>query len=199
MCKTMRAVLTAASVALLGAWGFPAELTAQRTVSTSVDSFNGLFWGASAEEVEMRYGSAVQTDTLGNGIVVLAYRETVLDLPATTMYAVLPDKGLVKGQHAVKFDFEAGDCEGQYRRIRDDVAVTYPLITPVENANHPYDMDFCSALREGQGGWATQWSDPSTGSVITVIAHPGSDEVKLIYESALFLEWLDEARPPEDP
>lgn len=193
----MRAALIAAGLAVLGAGILPAELAAQRTVKTSVDGFNGLPWGAPHQAIEDRFGSAVTTDTLDNGIIVLSYRETVLDLPATSLYAVVPDVGLVKGQHMVELDLEAGDCEGQYRRLRDHITFTFPLIAPVENTEYPFDLDFCEAVSEGVGVWATQWIDRSTSSVVTVIVEEGTDEVKLIFESEQFLDWLGVSLPPE--
>lgn len=185
-------------LAALGMGFFPARLTAQRKASTSIDGFNELPWGTTGRAIEDKYGTPVQTDTLGNGIIVLGYRDALLGLPTQTMYAVLPDRGLAKGQHSVKLDVEAGDCEDQYRRLRDHITFTYPLIAPDENADFPYDMDFCTAVTEGVGKWATQWIDRSTSSIVTVIVEEGSDEVKLIFESALFLEWHGVSLPPED-
>ena len=176
----------------------PSLLPAQRTVSTAIDGFNGVAWGSSYEAVEERFGTALRSDTLDNGIIVLSYRETVLDRPARTMYAILPDKGLVKGQHMVAMDLDAGDCEGQYRRLRDYVMFTFPLIAPVENTEYPPQLDLCEAIRAGAGVWATQWIDRSTNSVATVIVEEESTDVKLIFKSGLFLEWLGVTLPPEE-
>jgi hypothetical protein len=181
---------------LLGALPDPA--LGQGEALTSVEGFNGIPWGAPASAIREKYGSPAQTDSLDNGIVVLAYREAVLDLPAATLYAVLPDRGLVKGQHMVNLDLEAGDCEGQYGRLRDHIKFTFPLLTPVENPDYPLHSDFCAAVRDGAGAWATQWIDRSTRSIITVIVERGSTEVKLIFESGLFLDWLGVTLPPEN-
>lgn len=187
-----------ASLTLLGLALASLPLPAQHAASTSVDGFNGLPWGTSAEAIVERFGDPVQRDRLDNGIIVLAYRETLLDLPVSTLYAVLPDRGLVKGQHMFELDLEAGDCEGQYTRLRDHVKFSYPLIAPVENADYPFEVDFCTAVSEGTGEWATQWTDRSTSSIVTVVVERGSEEVKLIYESGLFLDWLGVSLPPED-
>ena len=176
----------------------PGRAVGQDGALTSVEGFNGIPWGAPGSAIEDTFGSPVQTDTLDNGIIVLAYRETLLDLPAATLYAVLADRGLVKGQHMVNLDLEAGDCEGQYGRLRDHVKFTYPLLTPVENSDYPYQSDFCTAVRDSTGSWATQWIDRSTSSIVTVIVERGSTEVKLIFESGLFLDWLGVTLPPED-
>ncbi len=194
----MRTAALAVGLALLAAGICPPEGVAQRTVSTSIDGFNGVPWGAPQQSIEDRFGTPVQTDTVENGVIVLSYRETILDLPATTLYAILPEKGMVKGQHMIELDLEAGDCEGQYRRLRDHVMFTFPLIAPVENTEYPYDLDFCEAVSHGAGLWATQWIDRSTSSVATVIVEEGSDEVKMIFESGLFLEWIGVSLPPED-
>ena len=184
------AILTLGSLAL-GA----SSLTAQAGVSTSIDGFNGMSWGASAEDIAAKFGEPAKVDTLDSEIVVLGYREDLLGEPAVALYAILPGQGLVKGQHMVKLKLEEGDCEAQYRVYRDHVTLTYPLIRPVENYDYPFTEDFCTALQNQRGEWANQWEDPRNGAVITVIVQKGTDEVKLIYESATFLDWL----APEAP
>ncbi len=184
------AILTLGSLAL-GA----SSLTAQAGVSTSIDGFNGMSWGASAEDIAAKFGEPAKVDTLDSEIVVLGYREDLLGEPAVALYAILPGQGLVKGQHMVKLKLEEGDCEAQYRVYRDHVTLTYPLIRPVENYDYPFTEDFCTALQNQRGEWANQWEDPRNGAVITVIVQKGTDEVKLIYESATFLNWL----APEEP
>lgn len=195
----MKAVIVAGLVGLFGLAVIPARLPAQQRALTSVDGFNGLPWGSPGAAIEQKHGAPVQTDSLDNGIVVLAYRDTLLDIPANTMYAVLTDHGLVKGQHTVKLDLEAGDCEAQYRRVRDHITFMFPLIAPAENTEYPFDLDFCEAVAEGVGVWATQWIDRSTRSIVTVVVDEGTDEVKVIFESGLFLDWLGVDLPPEDP
>ena len=194
----MRPAANIAIGVLLGLCLVPAQLPAQRSVSTSVDGFNEVPWGSTIEAIQEKFGSPVQIDTLENGIIVLAYREVVLDLAAETLYAMLPGQGLVKGQHMIPLDLEAGDCDDQYRRLRDHVTFMYPLITPLENADFPYDLDFCSAVSEGVATWSTQWIDRSTASIVTVIVQRGTDEVRLIFESGLFLDWLGVSLPPEE-
>ena len=174
----------------LTVWIWTSDLRAQQRVSTSIDGFRGLTWGSSESDVQTSFGEPAQIDTLQNGIVVLGYRETLLGEPAAAFFALLGERGLVKGQHVVKLRLEEGDCEGQYRVYRDHVTLSYPLISPVENYDYPFAEDFCTALQNERGWWANQWADPSNGSVVTVIVQQGTDEVKLIYESAAFLEWL---------
>jgi hypothetical protein len=184
------AILTLGSSAL-GA----SSLQAQAGVSTSIDGFNGVSWGTSAEDIEAKFGEPAQVDTLDNEIVVLGYREDLLGEPAVALYAILGDQGLIKGQHIVKMKLEEGNCEAQYRVYRDHVTLTYPLIRPVENYDYPFTEDFCTALQNQRGEWANQWADPRNGAVITVIVQKGTDEVKLIYESATFLNWLGPEAP----
>lgn len=167
------------------------ELLAQRDVSMSVDGFNDIAWGSSEADIRARVGEPAVVDTLSNGIVVLAYRQDLLGEPAVAYYALLGEEGLVKGQYIVKLQLEEGDCEGQYRVYRDHVTLTYPLIPPVENYDYPFTEDFCTALQNERGTWANQWADPENGAVVTVIVQQGTDEVKLIYESATFLSWIE--------
>lgn len=191
----MKTGLIAAILAFLT---FPlggSDLVAQGRALTSIDGFNGMAWGSTDSTIRAKFSEPAQVDSLENGIVVLAYRENLLGEPAVALFAVFGDHGLIKGQHIVKLKLEDGDCEAQYRLYRDHVTLTYPLIAPVENADFPFTEDFCTALQNGHGWWVTQWADPSNGSVATVIVQEGTDEVKLIYESATFLNWLD-AKPP---
>ncbi len=191
----MKAALLGAILTLGSSALWASSLQAQAGVSTSIDGFNGMSWGASAEEIEAKFGEPAQVDTLDNEIVVLGYREDLLGEPAVALYAILGDQGLIKGQHIVKMKLEEGNCEAQYRVYRDHVTLTYPLIRPVENYDYPFTEDFCTALQNQRGEWANQWADPRNGAVITVIVQKGTDEVKLIYESSTFLNWL----APEAP
>ena len=183
--------VTAVLLVFLSASG----LRAQGDVSTSIDGFNGITWGATEGEIRAVYGEPAQLDTLDNGILVMAYREDLLGEPAVAFYALLGEHGMIKGQHVVKLHLDEGNCEAQYRVYRDHVTLTYPLIVPVENYDYPFTEDFCTALLNQRGEWANQWADPSNGAVITVIVQRGSDEVMLIYESATFLNWLEPEAP----
>ena len=185
------AVIVASLTVLFGT----ADLVAQQEVSTSIDGFNGIKWGSSEADIQGRFGEPAQIDSLGNGIVVLAYRVELLGEPAVAFYALLGDEGMIKGQHIVKMKLDEGNCEGQYRVYRDHVTLTYPLIRPVENYDYPFTEEFCTALQNGHGNWANQWADPDNGAVITVVVEEGTDEVKLIYESATFLNWLEPGVP----
>ena len=188
-------------VAILACLSFSlgaSELVAQGRVSTSIDGFHDMAWGSSDSTIQAKLGEPAHVDSLENGIVVLAYREDLLGEPAVALFAMLGDHGLIKGQHVVKLKLEEGDCEAQYRVYRDYVTLTYPLIAPVENYDYPFTADFCTALQEEHGWWANQWTDPSNGSVVTVVVEEGTDEVKLIYESATFLDWLHAQAPGED-
>ncbi|MDP2483849.1 MAG: hypothetical protein Q8W45_11230 [Candidatus Palauibacterales bacterium] len=187
-------VISATLLLLTGA----SDLFAQRHASTSIDGFGGVPWGASSEDIVAKFGEPAQVDSLENGIVVLAYREDFLGEPAVAMFALLGDEGMIKGQHTLKLHLEEGDCEAQYRLYRDYVTLSYPLIPPVENYDYPFTEDFCTALQNRRGEWANQWVDRSNGSVVTVIVPRGTDEVRLIYESATFLSWLDSESAPED-
>lgn len=193
----MRAALTAL---VLGFWATTAvapPLAAQEGASAAIDGFNDLPWGASRADIEAHQATPAQVDSLDSGILVLAYDDTILGRPGTTLYAVLPGKGLVKGQHRVELDLDAGDCEDQYSEYRDHIKFRYPLIQPVENASFPFDQSFCEAVRNGVGAWATQWTDRVTVSVVTVVVEKGSTAVKLIFESGAFLDWLGVDLPPE--
>lgn len=174
------------------------ELFAQGHASTSIDGFNGLPWGSSEADIRALYGEPANVDTLDNGIVVLAFREELLGEPAVAFYALLGEEGMIKGQHVAKLRLDEGNCEAQYRAYRDHVTLSYPLISPIENYDYPFTIDFCTALRDQNGWWANQWKDPSNGAVVTVIVQEGTDEVKLIYESATFLNWLEPEAPAQD-
>jgi len=176
----------------------PLKLGAQERASTSIDGFRGMAWGASEADIRSVNGEPAKVDTLDNGIVVLAYRDTLLGEPTVAFYALLGEEGMIKGQYVVKLKLDEGDCEGQYRVYRDHVTLSYPLIAPIENYDYPFTVDFCTALRDQNGWWANQWKDPSNGSVVTVIVQQGTDEVKLIYESATFLRWLEADAPVEN-
>ena len=185
----------AAIFASLAAWVGTPDLAAQQGASTSIDGFDGLTWGTSRSDILAKHGEPAKVDSLQNGVEVLAYRTELLGEPAVTYFALLGTEGLVKGQHVVKLKLEEGNCEAQYRVYRDHVTLAYPLIPPVENYDYPFTEDFCTSLRNGYGNWANQWVDPDNGSVVTVIVPEGKDEVMLIWESAIFLNWLGAESP----
>lgn len=187
----MKAGLIAAILASLAALAGTSDLVAQQKVSMSIDGFDGVEWGSPEADVLERLGEPAQIDSLENGIIVLAYRVDFIGEPAVAFFAFLGDEGMIKGQYIVKLKLDEGNCEGQYRVYRDHVTLTYPLIPPVENYDYPFTEDFCTALVNGRGTWANQWVDPKNGAVVTVIVQEGTDEVKLIYESATFLNWLE--------
>jgi len=174
------------------------ELCGQQHASRSIEGFNDIPWGASEAAIRGAYGEPAKVDSLESGIVVLGYRENLLGKPAVALYALLGDKGMVKGQHIAKLRLDEGDCEGQYRAYRDHVTLAYPLIVPVENYDYPFTEDFCTALKQREGEWANQWTDPGNGAVITVVVTRGSDEVLLVYESAAFLNWLEPGPDSQD-
>lgn len=192
--RTVPIVFFLACLPLLGA---ASDSAAQNRASTSIDGFNDVAWGSTEQDTRASFGEPVQVDSLDNGIVVLAYREDLLGEPTVTLFAFLGEHGLIKGQQTARLHLDAGDCEGQYRVYRDHVTLAYPLIKPVESYDYPFTEDFCTALRNRRGEWANQWTDPDNGAVVTVIVQRGTDQVKLIYESATFLGLL-EPSPEED-
>jgi hypothetical protein len=193
----MRAALTSLGLGLWVMAAVPPPLAAQEGASAAIDGFNEMPWGASRADIEAHEGTPSHVDSLASGILVLAYQDSILGRPGTTLYAVLPDKGLVKGQHLVELDLDAGECVDQYREYRDHITLRYPLIRPVENVDFPSDQSFCEAVGNGVGTWATQWTDRTAVAVVTVIVERGTTAVKLIFESGAFLDWLGLELPPE--
>jgi hypothetical protein len=194
----MRARLITAILAFLILSMGGADLGAQERASSSIDGFNGMPWGSSDADIIAEFGEPSQVSSLDTGMRVLAYDTELLGDPAVSLYAILGDQGLIKGQHMVKLRPDKGNCEGQYGVYRDHVTLTYPLIAPIENYDYPFTEDFCTAIENGNGEWANQWTDPSSGSVVTVIVERGTDDVKLIYESATFIRWLDSRQQQEN-
>ncbi len=117
----MRTALTALRMGFGLALVGPAPLAGQQAVSVAIEGFNGFPWGVSRTEIEAAFGEPDQADRMDNGVLVLAFRDSLLSREAVTLYALLEGRGLVKGQHMVRIDLEAGDCEGQYRVYRDYV------------------------------------------------------------------------------
>lgn len=161
----------------------------QAQASSAVSGFNDVPWSISAAELESMLGPAAHSEELELGITVYVYRDSVAGVASVAMYAVLDSLGMVKGQHAVELDPDQS-CDEQYRKLRDYVKLTYPLLTPVENQDIQTRDDFCAAFREGKASWATQWRDPDTGTVVTVLLEPEAPVIKVIFESAQFIAWL---------
>ena len=164
-------------------------LPAQAQLPASASGFNDIPWGVSASELESQLGPAAHSEQLELGITVYAYRDSVAGAPSVAMYAVLDSLGMVKGQHAVTLDPDQS-CDDQYTKLRDYVKLTYPLLTPVENQDVQSWDDFCTAYEKGEASWATQWRDPETGTVMTVLLEPEAPVIKVIFESAEFIAWL---------
>jgi hypothetical protein len=161
----------------------------QASASETISGFNGLAWGASYAEVEQALGPTPRSEVLESGITVLVFADSVAGENSVAMYAMLNSLGMVKGQHTVRLDPEA-DCVAVYRRLRDHVMLSYPLIKPAERLASDSSLGFCDAQRAGEASWVTQWEDERTGSVATVVLETGSDVIKVVYESAQFLDWL---------
>jgi hypothetical protein len=186
--RTVRLAATAAALLLHASIGLGQVLE-------TVSGFNDFPWGTSAAELQSTLGPAAHDETLEAGIRVYVYRDSVAGEESLAMYAVLDSLGMVKGQHTVRLD-ERVSCEVQYRSLRDHIKFLYPLLTPVENRENRSLADFCTALEEGAASWATQWKDPDTGSVVTVQLEAGAEAIKLIFESAQFIEWVAAIQPP---
>lgn len=190
--------LLGAGALLLGA---RAELPAQDTVrqaadlaspepSTTITSFRGIEFGASADEIRNAFGEPVEDRRLDNGLRMLAYRDELAGQPSVILFGLLDDPGFVKAQEVI--DLADGDaCVSQIREIQQAINLKYPLIRPAEQARNNTPDPICTAAPAGQAFWHRQWRDETTGAVITVSVASGTDEVDVIYESRAFRDWVD--------
>lgn len=176
------------------AWGFcvlaaAAPAIAQDSPSMTIDGFRGLAWGTSPAEIVSKFGEPAENRRIDDGLLMLAYRDSLEGRPSVILFGLLDDAGLVKGQEVV--DAGEGDsCITYIRAVHRTVDLRYPLIRPKEEAKNNTGDAICEAAAGGMAFWHRQWRDEATGSIVTVSLDSGADQVNLIYESKAFRDWL---------
>lgn len=158
--------------------------------SSTITEFRELDWGTPETEIVQSYGDPFERRELENGLQILAYHSNLVGQPSVVLLGLLADEGLVKAQEVI--DVAEGDaCIETIRAIHAEIDLQYPLIRPKEQAKNNTPDVICEAAPRGLAFWHRQWTDPETGSTITVSLASGSEHVDLIYESGHFREWLD--------
>lgn len=157
--------------------------------STMISGFRGIEFGASADDIRATFGEPLEERLLENGLRMLAYRGELAGQPSVILFGLLDDRGFVKAQEVI--DLAGGEeCVGQIRDIHHEINLKYPLIRPAEQARNNTPDAICTAAPAGQAYWHRQWSDDSTGALITVSVPSGGDEVDVVYESRAFRDWV---------
>ena len=162
-------------------------LTAQ-TGSMTIEGFESFSWGTPLSDIVAARGEPAQEEPVGDGLSLIAYRDTVSGIPLTAVYGVHETAGLIKGQYTADVN-EGDDCLEMFVAFRESVNAKYPLIRPVERRFHREVDDFCEAVSVGAAGWMVQWHDPATESFISVYVRAGTSTVELAFESKAFQDW----------
>ena len=167
---------------------------AQNRVSMTVDGFNGFPWGTPASKIYESLGEPARTDTLDGGMVVVAYRDSLEQSAAVAMYAILAGEGLVKGQHSISFQelSSTGECEAEFIRLRNYLLLKYPMIVPEDRSRNDSSKAFCEAVLDGDAAWISTWTDSATGARAMVVIDAGQPRLNVVFESARFLEWVEQ-------
>jgi len=166
---------------------------AQQRVSMTVDGFNGFTWGTPLTAIVEALGEPVQADTLDGEMLVIAYRDKLEQSASVAMYAILQREGLVKGQHSISFDelSSTGDCEAEFIRLRKYLLLKYPMIVPEDRSRNDSSKAFCAAVLDGDAAWISTWNDSSTGARAMVVIDAGKPRLNVVFESARFIEWVE--------
>ncbi|MEE9207190.1 MAG: hypothetical protein V3U67_02260 [Gemmatimonadota bacterium] len=166
----------------------PSGLAAQDGgVQTEITGFEGLAWGTPASAVLASFGEPGQEE-LQDSLTLLAYQSARFGYEAVVLFAVHQSHGLVMGKYLMPLN-EENDCEVQFREVRRQVNITYPLIRPTERRYNNAPEDLCEAQAAGNAGWLIQWTDEKNLSTIVVVLSAGKSDLQVAYESALFKEW----------
>ena len=172
----------------------PQTAGAQERVSMTVDGFNGFRWGAPASAIFESLGEPARTDTLDGGMLVVAYRDSLEQSASVAMYAILEGDGLVKGQHSISFEelSSTDECEAGFIRLRNYLLLKYPMIVPEDRSRNDSSKAFCEAVLDGDAAWISTWTDTTTGARAMVVIDAGQPRLNVVFESARFLEWVEQ-------
>jgi hypothetical protein len=176
----------------------PATADAQQSVSLRIDEFEGFSWGTAQEVILDSLGEPIQADTLEDNIVVLAFESAIDDTASIAMFAFFPGQGLVKGQHSILFDASI-DCVALFRDMRHYLLLKYPMIVPVDRSRNDSSKGFCDAVPDGDAAWITSWEDSRTGARALVSIEAGRPRLNVVFESAEFIAWVEDAEREPDP
>lgn len=166
-----------------------ASLQAQSPKMT-IDGFEGYTWGTPLETIIEDRGSPAQQEPVGDGLELVAYRDTVAGLALISVFGVHDVEGLMKGQYSADVE-EGDDCHDMFVTLRESVNAVYPLLRPVERRFHRTVDDFCEAVSIGEAGWMIQWQDPTNESFISVYIRAGTSTVEISFESKAFQNWAE--------
>jgi hypothetical protein len=176
----------------------PATAGAQQGASLRIDGFEGFPWGTTEDVILDSLGTPVQADTLSGDVVVLAFLSAIDDTASIAMFAFFPGQGLVKGQHSILFDASI-DCVALFRDMRHYLLLKYPMIVPVDRSRNDSSKGFCDAVPDGDAAWITSWEDSRTGARALVSIEAGRPRLNVVFESAEFIAWLEDAEREPEP
>lgn len=176
----------------------PATAGAQQGASLRIDGFEGFPWGTTEDVILDSLGTPVQADTLSGDVVVLAFLSAIDDTASIAMFAFFPGQGLVKGQHSILFDASI-DCVALFRDMRHYLLLKYPMIVPVDRSRNDSSKGFCDAVPDGDAAWITSWEDSRTGARALVSIEAGRPRLNVVFESAEFIAWLEDAERATEP
>lgn len=156
----------------------------------TIEGFEDFTWGTPLADIVAARGEPAQQEEIGDGLSLVAYRDTVSGFPLVAVFGVHETSGLVKGQYSADVA-EGDDCLEMFVAFRESVNSHYPLLRPVERRFHREVDDFCEAVSIGQAGWMVQWNDPTTESFISVYIRAGTATVEVAFESKAFQTWAE--------
>lgn len=167
-----------------------AHLSAQ-SPKTTIDGFEGFAWGTPLQTILDDRGSPAQHEPVGDGLELVAYRDTVSGMPLISVFGVHQVGGLMKGQYSADIE-EGDDCFEMFVTLRESVNAVYPLLRPEERKFHRAVDDFCEAVAVGEAGWMVQWHDPTNEAFISVYIRAGTTAVEVSFESKAFQDWAQQ-------
>jgi len=174
------------------------ETTAKSTIDVlqppqSIKGFSGISWGSPLAVVEEKLGKPEESMEIGNGAIVVGYKETILHEDVHTILLLSQKSGLMKGMYSISFG-RGNDCVRVYEKFRDVVARAYPNLTQRENRpNSTVSLGFCDAVQIGEASRYTIWEDEGNDAYsVGVTLLPGEDRVRVRYESPMFLRWQED-------
>jgi hypothetical protein len=156
-----------------------------------VTGFASVEWGTPLAEILHRRGEPMDREEAGNGVTGVAFHDTVLMRPATAMFLVHAERGLLEGSYIVHVP-EGTSCVVVYDHFYATIRDTYPALAPEERPIRNPDQDYCAAARSGTGGRVTTWVDPANDARIQLVLAPPGQALVVLYRSAAARELAQE-------
>ena len=153
-----------------------------------ITGFAGTRWGATRQEIQAARGAPDTVRLFAEGVQALRYLEgDMFTARVQSDFFVHPEHGMFRAGYIAVPEVPA-QCERVYGLMEGAVQQKFPNLEPEARHGKHSGQPFCAALLARQATRMTRWRDPA-GTVIELLAAPGSSEILLTFSTVQANEW----------